>query len=1093
MKKLFLIALVLCALLFVSNAQEQTYRFKQITKEEGLSNNRVYSLIQDRNGFLWIGTLDGLNRYDGYEFKVFKNEPDNLKSISNNRAMKLFEDSKGNIWIAGKNTGVNKFDPTQGIFSRFSESEEGSHKLQNDVYSIFEQKGNLYIHAEGGILRYNYETDLFDANISQSIAPDETDLQEFRQILRNYFSQDVIIISSYADRESNIWLGLKDIGLVRVNADKSITYFKDFTDKKNDINAILEDNSGIIWVGTHNEGLFKYNPSSENFALFQQFKNDSISLDKIQIRALTKDTRNNIWIGTSSKGIVRFNRTSKEFHYYMPIENDETSLPYNKIRSLFTDSRGSVWVGSYRGLSRYNTESDNFKNYLFEGNNSDYRVYNITEDRDGNLWIANWENLVRFNPNDETSKIYSKNIFGLDNIRSVCFDHNNKLWITAEFGGISCFNIQEETVDDSYNYIKEQLPDQNVFGVYEDMNYNLWISTFNGLCFVNPQTREINQYSTLDGMPGNMAYGTKEDLKGNIWIATSNGLAMLDRQTNTFKIYTEEYGLQSNEFLEGGFFETKDKSEIIVGGTNGFNVFNPANIFVDTSKPQLNITGLLVLNKPVQPNQEVNKKIILRKSIEYAQDLKFNRLDRIISFEFTGLHFKDPGSNQYAYKLEGFDEDWIPTKSDRRFATYTNLNPGDYIFKVKASNCDGEWNEEGQSISFHVKPPFWRTFWFYLLVIGLIVYIVYLYIQQREKQAQEMNRILEQKVKDGEKVIAQKIQEVNEQKAEIVRKELEEQEMKYFDKGMAYLGGVLSEHNSDIDDLSRSVTNAIADYLEVEMANVYVIEKVDGQGDMLIKRGIQIHSDDDSFSGYHLGEGIPGTCYNDKEIITVDNLPKGERVLESGLVEAPLTHLVAMPIALTDLKVGVLELASLKKVTQIQIKLLNKFTESLCSAIEIIRSNKEMSKLLEESKQNEENLAAQEEELRQNLEEVSAIQDNAAIEKERLTRKFDEAEARYNDLHSRFEILTEMQEAYQQIIQQVNFPLFVKDANNKIITCNKLFAQVLGYKTILDVPDHIDVEMEIKLNELKKEKVIKLTNNTGVVSGELITLNTGVY
>ncbi len=1092
MKKVITTVLIVLLSLISSFAQEISYRFEQISMDKGLSNNRVYSIIQDHHGFLWIGTLDGLNRYDGYEFKVFKSELDNEQSLSNNRVVMLKEDSRGYIWVVGKSTGINRFDPKTNTFKRYNRSKESDTiNPENQIHRIYEVDENFYIVSDNFTYQYNYQEELFVKVEPISEKPGRIATYDIIPILENHFNKQVDILCSYLDKQGNTWLGITDIGLVRINSDESITHFKDIGGEKNSVNSILEDNSGIIWIGTWTEGLYKYTPSSEKFSHYQQFKDENSLIDKISVRSITKDSENNIWIGTASNGVIKFNTFNKAFKHYQHNPEDTNTLPHNKIRSLYADSKGNVWIGSYRGLSKYNFSTDGFQNFYFfnrsnpEVSHIDFRVYNIDEDESGNLWIANWGNLIKFSVIDNTYKVFSKDLFKLDNIRSVFIGSNNKLWISAEFGGINCLDIQTETIDTSTSYINDLLPDQNVFDIYEDSKGLLWFATFNGLCSINRETKEVDLYTSLNGMPSNMSYGILEDDLGNIWVTTSNGLAKIDSTDHKILIFTGEHGLQSSEFLEGAFYSTKDKSEFILGGSNGFNVFNPDDIYQDTTKPEIVFTSLMVMNKKVLLNQKVNKKIILKNTIEYTNSLNFNRLDKIISFEFAAIHFKLPQENQYAYKLEGFDEDWNKADADRRFASYTNLDPGNYIFRVKAANCDKIWNEEGKSISIHIKAPFWRTYWFYILVFGIVAYGVYFFIKEREKQSKEITKILEQKVKEGEAVINQKIEEVNKQKAEIEKRDIEERDIRYFNKGLAKFGEIIGENNDDISKLCKKIISELIDYIKVEQVNIYIKEN-DNQGvEVLANKGVV--SDEDK-KQYLIGEGIPGACYKENKTIIIDNMPEEKRLLASGLGQSSLSYLIAIPISMNDLKAGVLEIAAFNEVEDYKLKLLYKLSENLTSTIEYIKSNMEVAKLLKDSKLNSENLAAQDEELRQNLEELSSIQENSAIEKEELINEKEEIEAKYNELVTEYDNLFIAKQALQKVTEHLQVPLYIKDLKNNIIACNESFAQRVGFNAFADVPKKINEELSKRLKSLGVKKRVKLTNQKGQEIGEIIFL-----
>ncbi len=728
MRKKVLFSLIVLIPLFTLS-QEPEYRFEELTMNNGLSNNRVYSIIQDKKGFLWIGTLDGLNRYDGYNFKVYRNQPKDSSSISNNRATIIYEDNEGYLWIVGKNTGINKFDPGTETFKSYIKDPEKKGSLpDNEISDIYESVDNqLLFEAKNLTFAYNRENETFSV-VKRSNKESRNKIPpDIKALILNRTGKDLEITCSMKDRKGNTWVGITEKGLFRISPDKNVSHFPLKNLINNQVNTILEDKYGIIWIGTNNTGILKYNPSSEKFGLYRRFENKSSNIEKLIVRSFTKDTDGNYWIGTYSNGLIKLNARNNTFeHFKHTPSNDKNGIPGNKIRALHTDKDGNVWVGCYKGLSRYKKNTRQFERFSLHPDENDslqdpkdYRVYSIAEDYYGNLWIANWENLIKLNRKTQEIEIFPKEKLGMDNIRVVYIDKNNLMWIGAEFGGLAKVNLLGEEIDNFTKKYNKKLTSENIFDIYEDRNGLIWVATFNGLNTIDKETNKVTHITSANGLASNMTYGLLEDNNGFLWVTTSNGLSRININDFSVLNFNDKHGLQSNEFTEGAHYINAERNEILIGGVDGFNIFNPDKITANAVKPDIVLTSFKILNKEIKPRQVVNKNIPIKQSIEYTNELKLTHRDKIITFEFSGIHFKSPDNNKYAYMLEGFDNEWVTTEANRRYATYTNLNPGHYTFRVKAANCDNIWNEEGVRVVLVMLPPFWET-WYAYVVYGVV-------------------------------------------------------------------------------------------------------------------------------------------------------------------------------------------------------------------------------------------------------------------------------------------------------------------------------------------------------------------------------------
>ncbi|MCJ8318156.1 MAG: ATP-binding protein, partial [Colwellia sp.] len=428
------------------------------------------------------------------------------------------------------------------------------------------------------------------------------------------------------------------------------------------------------------------------------------------------------------------------------------------------DSQGNIWLGTGDGLNYFNPKNKLFTHYRHQASNpnslSDSNIFSIIEDSQSNLWLGTRDGLNYFNTkNGQVSHYRHKdndpNSLSYNTVFSILEDNIGNLWIGTRGGGLNHFNPRTK----QFTHYRHQRGDSNtlgndtIFSIVEDNLGNLWVGTPDGLNYFNKKTEKFKHYTTKNGLPNNVIYRIEEDNQGYIWLSTNQGLSRMDPETETFKNFDAGDGLQSNEFNFGASFKSKS-GELYFGGINGFNRFYPENITDDQNPPKVLITEMLLLNESVpigllNPTTKNEGLFTLKYVIHETKEITLTHTDNIIAFEFAALHFINPKKNQFSYQLVGWDKDWVSTDYKNRRATYTNLPGGDYTFRVKASNSDGYWNEEGASLQITVLPPPWKTWWAYtgygLIILSLILTFVR---SQRKKVLFErhLNAQLEDKV-----------------------------------------------------------------------------------------------------------------------------------------------------------------------------------------------------------------------------------------------------------------------------------------------------------------------------------------------------------
>lgn len=814
----------------VGVAQGSRVKFEHISIEQGLSQSSVFSILQDSRGFLWFGTLDGLNKYDGYSFTVYKSDPRDPHTLSNNTIVRLFEDRNGILWIGtlggglnrfdpttetftrfrhapsdstslsndnvrsifqdklgalwiGTNRGLNRFDPAHGRFLRYSHDSPASSRLSNDfIWSIYEspfEPGILWIGTYDGLNRFDVRKGTFDVFRNSPASPstlsnnyiwsvidqDSSSLWvgtnnglnlfdkrtgRAHRFYRDPHSHNSMsgnnVWSLWKDRDGNVYAGTLDGGLNKLttrNDGRTVTitnFLHDPADPSsishNFIWSIFEDRTGIIWLGT-DLGVNKLNPDASKFIHYRSDPFDPGSLSNNEVTAIFRDHIGTLWVGTRD-GLNRYDDRRERFVHYRTTPDNPSSISNNYIRSIHEDGSGTLWIGTNGGgLNRYVRATDSFQNMRtghIPSSLSSNDIIRIYHDSTGILWLATLAGLNRFDPVMKRVRFYVKDhndpkSLSHDYVYTITDTHDGYLWIGTLGGGLNRFDkrsgsfiaYQEDPSDTT------GLSNNNVWCIHEDHSGDLWIGTNNGLNRFNRSTGVFTHFGEKDGLVNNVIYGILEDAKGSLWLSSNKGISRFDPRTGTVRTYSVNDGLQSNQFGGNDHFQDS-RGYMYFGGINGFNIFYPDSIKDDPFIPPIVITGLQIFNRPVG----VGGDSPLRRSIAATTSLTLSHDQNVFSFEFAALHYAAPQSNSYAYRMEGFDKDWIRSGT-RRFVTYTNLDPGTYRFRVIGANNDGVWNMDGASIEIVIAPPFWRTWWFIsvMVLVGLTIAAAIVYFRIR--------------------------------------------------------------------------------------------------------------------------------------------------------------------------------------------------------------------------------------------------------------------------------------------------------------------------------------------------------------------------
>jgi signal transduction histidine kinase/ligand-binding sensor domain-containing protein/DNA-binding response OmpR family regulator len=824
--KIFSFVVILCVLSF---AQKRDIRFEHLTVEDGLSVNTVICFLQDSRGFLWIGTYNGLNRYDGYNFKTFKNTLDDSASISDNYIRALCEDEKGNIWVGTMSGGLNKFIRETEKFIRFQHNPLDSNGISSDaIFSLcFDKSGYLWVGNEkngldrfdinkGKFYHYRHDPDEPFSLSSNSVFVVYVDkknvlwvgttgggLNKFINEKEHFITFKHLendpesissnrIVSMYEDPSGNLWIGTRDGGLNKF--DPSLNKFKRYGHNPNNPNSLTDnyawvvygDSEELIWIGTYSGGLNLFNKKDETFSCFRKDYSDPNSLSDDAVYSIYEDRSGILWFGTWSGGLNKYNKEKKKFVTYSHNPNDKNSLSNNSVYAIYKDRSGILWVGTAGGgLNKIEETKNKFTHFQHNPNDpnsiSSNNIYSICEDDAGYLWVAtddaglnkldkktNRFQHFKNDPNDPNS--LSSNA-----ISQIFLDSFGDLWIGTSVGGLNRLqNNQKDFKHYKHNPDNpKSLSPRMVYSFYEDRAGNLWIGTHgDGLMMYKRDTDDFTHYKNnptnlSNSLSSNIISTICEDEKGMLWIGTDGrGLNRFDKEKNQFKLYAEKNGL-ANDIVNGILHEngklwistgrgiskfdidsetftnynTRDglldnefnawaytkssTGEMYFGGSNGLNRINPQEIKSNPYIPPIVITGFQILHKPVAVGfDSLWGKVILEKSITESEEIVLSYKENILTFEIAALDFHSPEKNQYEYLLEGFDKHWIRTDANHREITYTNLDPGEYTLRARGSNNDDVWNETGMSLKIIILPPWWSTWWSYILY-GFVIMILF--------------------------------------------------------------------------------------------------------------------------------------------------------------------------------------------------------------------------------------------------------------------------------------------------------------------------------------------------------------------------------
>lgn len=775
-----------------------------------LSGNIITAIAKDSQGNYWIGTDGGgLNKLDPQsgKFIVFQNNIQNPYSISSNKITSLVVDQFGYIWAGTKDKGVNMIDPESGKCLRYVNNETAANTISNNqINTLYEDnEGDLWVGTANGL-------NLFTPSAKGRSFTRRDKITVFNKADSKNSLGGNAVLSIHQKNSGILWIGTDNGGLSGFNK-KTRQFINHKFDPNHDngllsnkITALLNDKSGILWIGT-NAGINKIDRQGDRFELYVRKPGTNNTWSSNNVQAIYKELNGIVWVGTFDAGLNKYNPHTGEFtiykatdvlkdgislneHYNILSRNNKKASRYgkpdylsnNRVLSLYRDLNRTLWIGTGGGgLNKLDLETEKVTVYHANPESPDSLSSNIItviyEDSHGTLWLGTeGGGLNEFDRRKFRRYIHDENdVLSLSHntVTSVTEDKKGNLWIGTYGGGLNKLNRDNGTfVRYTHEDKTGSISSNSVYSLYADDSSRLWIGTNDGLNLLDLNTGLFKHYTIHNNLPSNFIYGILGDQHGNLWLSTNKGISKFNIANEDSRNYDHTDGLQGQEFTPGALYQTK-RGEMLFGGINGFNSFFPEEIKNNNFIPNVVITDFKLMGESVKIGAPDSP---LQKHISLTDEIILSYKDKVLSFEFTALNYTNSEKNQYAYILENFEKKWNYV-GNRRYANYTNLPPGEYTLKVKASNNDKVWNEEGTSLKIVVTPPFYQTWWFYVFAVVFVLSTAYLLILFRIRNLQRTKTMLREVVRARTRQLSEEKARVEKANSEITlqKNEIENQ------------------------------------------------------------------------------------------------------------------------------------------------------------------------------------------------------------------------------------------------------------------------------------------------------------------------------
>lgn len=728
-----------------------------------LSNNVVHVIHEDKKGNIWVGTDGGLNKLDpaSGKFERFQNNPNDNYSIPSNLVYDIIEDKTGNIWAGTYGKGLSMYDPVQRRFYNYEltivdldrlyptsvTSDMKRREQCSQVRSLmWYDETHIWIGTNGGgIEMFNTATKTFESKLY----PDGT--------VFGIASTKILALTD--DQNGNIWIGTFESGIDIIGkSNKKIQHYTpneqdDYALSSGGIKCIYRDHSGNMWMGTNGEGINIYFTSTSTITHIRHSLRPEVgdnTLKSSAILSVMEDASGLLWIGTSGGGLSTLDRKTGQYKHYPEL----CQASNNSVLSLMQSKNGTIWVGTYgEGLNGYDPQTKKIKSYTPDNQLIEGTILCIEEEPNtGAIWFGTFgAGIYRLDPATDSLRQFTAEKNGLSSnfIYSMFYDHEGKLWVGTRAGGLMIYDEKsgkfESFTHDDKN--KKSLSNNIIYCITEDKAQHIWLGTANGLNRFNREDKSFDTWYEDDGLPSDNIYAIIPDDRGNLWMSHNKGLtrlSILQGKGELFKNFGAGAGVQPSEFNQGAYFKNK-KGELFFGGQEGLNIIDPGKIEMSSPAPPVFITSY----------KRFGKEVKLDSNIINMHSINVTWRDNNFMFELAALNFIDPEKNQFQYKLDGIDDEWSPVTSNR-YISYTNIPGGNYSLHVRAADCNGNWGKEKTLLNIHVEPPFWKTNWFYSLCVLVLLVGIFTFIRIRTAAIKKENRILEAKVTERTQELAQK-------------------------------------------------------------------------------------------------------------------------------------------------------------------------------------------------------------------------------------------------------------------------------------------------------------------------------------------------
>jgi len=804
------IIVILSFLTLVLKAQNFNIKFSSYSTSQGLSNDNINGLMVDSKGFLWIGTWNGLNKWDGNKFTVYKHDNSNPNSLVQDHVFGIFEDRKSRIWVSTV-YGLSLYKPEIDGFENIKSFES------KFIGGVFEDRFNqIWVLARNDFYIYNYDkktaqkiqliTDTISNPLSNqilkyykdadtvwlamangdlrklNIQSQTSELCTFNYKFKHFFKNTTINVI-YKDRKGFLWIAYNGIGIVKLNTQKKIINEYKHSELSssigsNDIYQFYEDNQGKLWISCSNGNLNLYIPEKEAFIRFEPNSQIEYSIKGTSVSSIIQDKFNNLWIGTHGVGLMCINPFFNQFINFNPILPNKAN-PVNIISCFYESPDKTIWIGTNDyGLLKYNPVKQTITSVLPLTNFPSKTIQEILPASNDKLWLATWGNgLLLFDTKTGNVKTFktdpeNNNSISCDYIKSICLV-DSTLWICCFGKGINIMNLKNytilnsrnsktnderfkplwvlgmlrdsqkriwiSTVDNLYLFAKNKLTmfgnskneiqTNNTVKAFEDSNHKIWLSTHEGLTYYNETSRRFEKIKECVKIK-DFVNAIEESKDGYMWFTTDNGVIKYSNKNGFIKRYSIKDGLPSNAYVINSILKSSD-GKLYVGSYNGFSIIDTKRLLQNITKPEVYFNDFQVFNISQKPGIKGSP---LLKSISLTDTIILHYSQSIFSISYIGLDMSASHNVQYAYKMQGFNDNWQYVGSDNK-ASYTNLRQGTYTFCVKACNGDGVWNYKEAKLTIIVLPPWWETWWFKIIIIVafLIIIIHRIYIYKKQK------------------------------------------------------------------------------------------------------------------------------------------------------------------------------------------------------------------------------------------------------------------------------------------------------------------------------------------------------------------------